>query len=74
MCRVICGIAGRVNRTVTRPVTCPAPDRITGETTDEGLRQVTAETALRTMYEATMYETPRIVLQTMDEATAQTTS
>ena len=53
-CRVTCGIARRATRPVTEAATCLAADRIPWETTDEGLRAVTSQTAPRTMYEATL--------------------
>jgi hypothetical protein len=52
-CRAILGIAGQVIPPVTPVVTCPAADRIDWETTDEGLREVTSQTAGPTMAEIT---------------------
>jgi hypothetical protein len=37
-------IAGRVKRHMAGTATCPTADRMACETTDEGLRAVTAET------------------------------
>ena len=62
----MCGITWRVNWAVTPFVTCPAADRIAHETTDQGLRPVTSETAVETMYE--------IALQAKDQTTVPTTS
>lgn len=50
-CRVMCGIAGLVTRSVTGTEACRAPDRMPYETMDEGLREVTSETTLRAMHE-----------------------
>jgi len=65
-CGVMCEIAGRVDRHIAVAATCPVPDRMPCETTDQGLRTVTAETALQTMYDTT--------LPTKDQTTVQTTS
>jgi hypothetical protein len=62
----MCGIAGRVNWSVTPAVTCAAAVRIARETTDEGLREVTSQTTLQTMYD--------IALPTKGQTTVQTTS
>ena len=67
-------IAGRTIRHTTPAAVCPAADRIACETTDEGLRAVTAETIRQTMYDTTvgtMYETAR---RTKDQTTSETTS
>ena len=53
-------------------VVCPAADRILRETTDEGLRDVTAWTALQTMYDATLRTMCDTALLTMYDTTIQT--
>ena len=84
------GIAGRMIQQATPVATCLAADRMACETTDEGLRSVTSETAPQTMYDTTMYAAPRIAIRTVrqglrptmsetarrtkDQTTAQTTS
>ena len=65
-CGAMRGTTGRVNWYMTGAVARPTPDRISCETTDEGLRAVTAETALQTMYDTT--------LPTKDQTTVQTAS
>ena len=47
------GIAGRITRRITPTVIRPTPDRKPCETTDQGLRAVTVETVLQTMYDTT---------------------
>jgi hypothetical protein len=64
--RVMCEVACRGTHPTTPVRPCLALDRIACETTDEGLRQVTSETALQTMY-----DTAR---RTKDQTTVQTTS
>ena len=66
-CVIVRGIAGRVIQKTTPAATCPAPGRMPCETTDEGLRGMTVETTLQTMYDTTfptMYDT---ALRTMPE-------
>jgi hypothetical protein len=47
-------IAGRMSRYMAPAATCPVPDRMPCQTTDEGLRTVTAETIRQTMSEITL--------------------
>ena len=72
--RATCGAAGRAARAMTRTATCPVPDQIACETSDEGLRTVTAETIRQTMYDIPFPTKDEIALLTMDEATVRTTS
>ena len=62
-----------MSRHMTPAAICPAHDRITCETTDEGLRAVTSQTAPQTMYDTTMDAAPRIALRTMSETALTTT-
>ena len=59
-------IAGRVDRHIAVAATCPVPDRMPCETTDEGLQAVTAETARQTMYDT--------AFPTKDQTTVQAAS
>jgi hypothetical protein len=68
------GIAGRMIQQATPAATCPAAVRIAFETTDEGLREVTSQTALQTMYDIALPTKDEAALLTMDEATIRTIS
>ena len=64
--RVMRRTAGRMTQQTTPVITCTAADRMPCETTDEGFRRVTSETAPQTMAETTS--------PTKDQTTVQTTS
>jgi hypothetical protein len=67
-------IAWRMNRQMTPGITCPAPDRMACETTDEGLREMTPEMALHTMCDTTLLVMYEIVPGTMYDTTLSVTS
>jgi len=73
-CRVMCGIAGPVNRQMTPAVPHLAPDWMPCETTGQGLRETAPENALQTMYDTTLRTMGERTSSTGDQTTVQTTS